>query len=164
LVVRISYDADLDFLWALKFGEAIDGQLPDETDEPTDGFFLYRRGRRGPVIGFGVEDLSEFELPEPDEPLLRHGVRFDAPELGLFAALAEEVILAARSTLTESTPDVVFFDMAVEADNAGQVEEAEAYWRCGLQVGDMKAHFGLAYTLCDQGRYHEAYGHPRDLA
>jgi tetratricopeptide (TPR) repeat protein len=160
--VRISYDADLDFLWALQFGDVIDGQLADETDEPVDGFFLYRRGPRGPVIGFGVEDLSEFEPPEPGTPLVRGGRRFDAPVLGLSAATAEEVILAARSTLAgESTPDVAFFDMAVEAGDAGDLEEALEYWRCCLEAGDMKAHFGVGYTLCDLGRHREAYGHLR---
>jgi tetratricopeptide (TPR) repeat protein len=161
LVLRLSYDADLDFLWALKFGEAIDGQLSDETDEPAEGFYLYRRGVRGPVIGFGVENLSEFELPDPDEPLLGGGLRFDAPAVGLGAASAEEVILASRTMIDGSTPDVVFFDMAVQAAADGEVEAAETLWRCCLQAGDMKAHFGLAYTLCDLGRYREAYGHLR---
>lgn len=157
--MRISYDADLDFLWAVRFGEAIDGQLADETDESADGFFLYRRGARGPVIGFGVDDASEFELPDLDQPLAP-GLQFDAPTLGLRAASAEEVILAAGAMLDgESTPDVVFFDMAVEAAMEEQLDEAEAYWRCCLATGDMKAHFGLAYTLCDQGRFREAYGH-----
>jgi tetratricopeptide (TPR) repeat protein len=158
--VRISYDADLDFLWALKFGEAIDCQLADETEETADGFILYRRGRRGPIIGFGVEDLSEFEVPEPGQPLVRGGGGFDAPVLGLRDATAEEVILSARATLAgESTPDVVFFDMAVEAGDAGELEDAEEYWRCCLEAGDMKAHFGLGYTLCDLGCHREAYGH-----
>lgn len=159
--MRISYDADLDFLWVLRFGDVIDGQLPDETDEPVEGFFLYRRGPRGRAIGFGVEDVSEFELPDPDEPLA-DGLRFDVPTLGLRSASAEEVILAARAMLDEeSTPDVVFFDMAVEAAMAEQLDEAEALWRCCLAAGDLKAHFGLAYTLCDLERYHEAYGHLR---
>jgi tetratricopeptide (TPR) repeat protein len=161
LVLRLSYDADLDFLWALKFGEAIDGQLPDETDEPAEGFYLYRRGPRGPVIGFGVENLSEFQLPDPDEPLLGGGLRFDAPAVGLGDASAEEVILASRTMIDDSTPYVVFFDMAVQASGDGELEAAETLWRCCLQAGDMKAHFGLAYTLCDLGRYREAYGHLR---
>jgi tetratricopeptide (TPR) repeat protein len=161
LAVRISYDADLDFLWAVKFGHTIDGQLADETDEPREGFFVYRRGPRGAVIGFGVENLSEFELPDPDHPLLREAPLFDAPTLGLVAATAEEVILAVRATIDDSTPDVVFFDMAVEAVSDGELEAAESLWRCCLQAGDMKAHFGLAYTLCDLGRHREAYGHLR---
>jgi tetratricopeptide (TPR) repeat protein len=159
--VRISYDADLDFLWVLKFGQAIDGQLPDETDQLAPGFDLYRRGPHGPVIGFGVDAAYEFELPDPDEPLVA-GLRFDAPTLGLRAASVEEVILAARAMLDgESTPDVVFFDMAIEAAQEEQLDEAEALWRCCLAAGDLKALFGLGYTLCDLGRHPEAYGHLR---
>ena len=35
------------------------------------------------------------------------------------------------------------------------------YWRWCLEAGDTKAHFGRGYTLCELGRYHEAYGHLR---
>ena len=159
LAVRISYDSDVDFLWALRFGEVIDGQLPDETDMPAEDFYLYRRGRRGRVIGFGVEDLYAFELPEPEHPLVP-SLRFDAPTLGLAGVSAEELIIAARSVLDGySTPDVVFFDLAVAAGSGDDPEEAEPYWRECLAAGDMKAHFGLGYTLCDLGRHREAYGH-----
>ena len=113
LAVRISYDADLDFLWALRFGAAIDGQLPDETDMPAEDFYLYRRGPGGRVIGFGVDELYEFGLPEPERPLLPR-FRFDAPTLALEDATAEQLIAAARPMLDGySTPDVVFFDLAV---------------------------------------------------
>jgi len=161
VTVRISYDADLECLRALKFGEAADGQLSDETDEPVESFLLFRRGRSGPVIGFGVDDFWGLELPDPDTPLLPRTVRFDAPTLGLRRASAEEVILAARTSLDESTPDVVFFDMAVDAGQAGDLEAAEALWRCCLATGEMAAHFGLGYTLCDACRHAEAYGHLR---
>ena len=41
-------------------------------------------------------------------------------------ATAEEVILAARAVLDGiSTPDVVFFDLAVEAGDEGDLEQAE---------------------------------------
>jgi tetratricopeptide (TPR) repeat protein len=156
--VRISYDSDLDFMWALRFGQAIDGQLRDETDMPADDFYVYRRGRRGRVIGFGVDELYAFDLPAPEHPLLPT-LRFDAPTLGLEVATAEQVILAARPMLDGySTPDVVFFDLAVAAGE-GDPAEAEPYWRECLAAGDMKAHFGLGYTLCDLGRHREAYGH-----
>jgi tetratricopeptide (TPR) repeat protein len=160
-VLRISCDADLDFLWALKFGEAVDGQLEDEVDEPAEGFYVYRRGRRGPVIGFGVEDFYELELPEPDDPLVPDDRRFDVPTLGLRSASAEEIILGARAEIEGSTPDVVYFDLAVAAGDAGNLEEAEFCWRCCLETGDMKAHFGLGYTLCELDRHREAYGHLR---
>jgi tetratricopeptide (TPR) repeat protein len=159
LAVRISYDADLDFMWALRFGEVIDGQLTDETDMPAEDFYLYRRGRSGRVIGFGVEDMYDFNLPEPEQPLLP-ALRFHAPTLGVFRGTAEQVILAARTVLDgESTPDVAYFDWAVDAGDQGDLAEAEIWWRECLAAGDMKAHFGLGYTLCDLGRHREAYGH-----
>ena len=122
LALRISYDADIDFLWALKFGETIDGQLADETDEPVDGFDVYRRGARGPVIGFGVENLSEFRATRAWKAgLLHRTLLFDVPTLGLRGAGAEEVVLAANSALGGRVhTDVVFFDMAVEAGDAGE--------------------------------------------
>jgi tetratricopeptide (TPR) repeat protein len=158
IAVRISYDGDLDFLWVLRHGAVIDGQLPDETELPVDDFYLYRRGVGGRIVGFGVEDLEKFHVPDPSHPLLRT-VSFDAPTLGVSGGTAEEVILAARRILDGSTPDVVFFDIAVAASDEGDLEEAEGWWRECLAAGDMKGHFGLGYTLCDLGRHREAYGH-----
>jgi tetratricopeptide (TPR) repeat protein len=157
--VRISYDIDFDLLEVLKFGEAIDNQLPDEVDEPFEGFFVFRRGSNGPVIGFGVEDLYEFELPEPEQPLMP-GFHFDAPTLGVRNGTAEQIVLAARAVLDGcSTPDVVFFDLAVAAGCDGDDEEAEVLWRHCLAAGDPRAHYGLGYTLAALGRPREAYGH-----
>ncbi len=114
------------------------------------------------MIGFGVDGLYDFELPEPERPLAPE-LRFDAPTLALRNATAEHVILAARSTLAGlPTPDVVFFDLAVEEDTEGDDEQAEIYWRACLAAGDPKAHFGLGYTLCDLDRPREAYGHLRE--
>ena len=163
--VRISYDADLDFLWVLKHGEDTDGQRADETDIPFDDFYVYHRGPSGPVIGFGVDGPYEFELPDPDHPLIP-GVRFDAATLGLRNATAEEVLLAACAAVKGySTPDQVLFDLAVEAGSEENDElDAEILWRQCLAAGDMKAHFGLGYTLCDEGRHHEAYGHLAEYA
>jgi tetratricopeptide (TPR) repeat protein len=159
LAVRISFDADLDFFWALKFGAAIDGQLEDETESPAEDFYVFRRGNEGPVIGFGVDEMHDFDLPDPDEPLMP-GYRFDAPTLALRNATAEAIVLAARTTLDGlSTPDVVFYDLAVEADSEGDDHQSEIYWRACLAAGDPKAHLGLGYTLCDLGRPEEAYGH-----
>jgi tetratricopeptide (TPR) repeat protein len=39
------------------------------------------------------------------------------------------------------------------------LEKAEAMWRGCLEAGEMRAHFGLGYTLCDLGRPAEAFGH-----
>lgn len=158
--LQISYDQDLDFLWALVPGEVVDGQMDDEIEELEEDFFLYRRGPDGPVIGFGLDGLSEFD-PDDDSPVWG-GPRFDVPTLALRAAAPGEIMVAARATLRESTPDVVFFDLAVAAKSADDdLELAESFWRSCLSAGDMKAHFGLGYTLCDLGRHREGYGHLR---
>lgn len=158
--LQISYDQDLDFLWALVPGEVIDGQMDDEIEELEEEFFLYRRGPDGPVIGFGLDGLSDFD-PDDESPVW-DGPRFDAPTLALRDAAPGEIILAARATLRESTPDVVYFDLAVAAKSEeGGLELAEWHWRPCLAAGDMKAHFGLGYTLCDLGRHREGYGHLR---
>ena len=158
--LRISYDEDEDFLWALAPGEVIDGQMDDETEELEDDFFLYRRGPDGPVIGFGIDELSEFDAGD-DSPVW-NGPRFGAPTLALREATPGEIILAARATLRESTPDVLYFDLAVWAKSEeNDLELAESCWRSCLAAGEMKAHFGLGYTLCDLARHREAYGHLR---
>lgn len=159
LPVRITYDVDVDFLMALRFGAAIDGQLPDEVEEPVEDFYVFRRGPRGPVIGFGVEGPYEFELPEVGRELMPR-YRFDAPTLGVRNGTAEEVLLAACAVVDgRSTPDVVFFDLAVAAGSNDDEEQAETFWRHCLAAGEPRAHFGLGYTLCDLGRPREAYGH-----
>jgi len=157
LTLRISIDADLDFLWAVVPGEVIDGHLEDETEEVADGAFLWTRGPGGPLIGFGVDDLSEFE-PGDD---LWHEPRFDVPTLGLENAPIAAIALRARATVDGSTPDVELFDYAVYVGNSGggSPEEVESAWREALAAGDLKAHFALGYTLVDRGRPDEAYGH-----
>ena len=159
LPVRISYDSDIDYLWAVKFGEAVDEPLDDEIDSPFKDFSVFRRGGGGPVVGFGVQDFYKFEIPDADHELMPD-YTFHAPTLALREATAESLVLAARSTLDGfSTPDVVFYDLALEADSSGDPEQAEIYWRACLGAGDPKAHFGLGSTLCELGRPEEAYGH-----
>lgn len=159
--VRISYDSDIDFLWVLRPGEAIDGQLEDETTEVYPGVYLWRRGPNGPVKGFGVDGLYDEDW-EPEELVEVPLVRFHAPTLGLRSAGLIEVVLAARAALKgASTPDVVFFDSAVAAGGDDDLEEAEMWWRGALECGDVKAHFGLGYTLYDLELYREAYAHLR---
>src|SRR5687767_8645553 len=102
--LRISIDADLDFLWALVPGEVVDGHMEDETEEIVEGVYLWRRGPDGPLIGFGIDDLSEFDPDEFGERLWRRP-RFDVPTLGLRKAPIAEIALAARATIEGSTPD-----------------------------------------------------------
>jgi hypothetical protein len=176
--LRLSYDSDIDFLWAVEFGEVVDGRLDDETDEPVPGFYIWRRSPRGRVIGFGVDDLyGRFEGGDSDHGSdaddSDHGfdanqvagldeLRFDVPILGLRDVSPAEIVLAARPALSGfSTPDVVFCDEAIEKSGEGELEESTLFWLGCLLAGEMKAHFGLGYTLFDLGRHHEAYSHLR---
>lgn len=169
--LRVSYDADHDFLWALVHGEVIDGHLEDETevlaqrladedDELEDAVFLYRRGPGGRVIGFGVAGAFAWELAGDDEAFaMLDGSRYEVPTLAQRAASLPEIVLAARGTLRGSTLDVELFDRAVDAAEEGDRLAAEHYWRRCLETGEMKAHFGLGYTLVELGRPREAFGH-----
>ena len=172
-VLRISYDADFDFLLGLIAGETIDGHLPDEaeafgelidgeTGEAQDAGWLFTRGPGGPLIGFGVAHARswdvEGELLDVDSPLW-NDLRFDVPTLALRNATIGEIMLAAAASIHGSTPDVLWFDQAVAASNDDSWAEAEGHWRCCLETGEMKAHFGLGYTLVELGRPREALGH-----
>ncbi len=172
-VLRFSYDEDVDLLLCLVAGEVIDGHLEDETEvfaqleeeesgELEEAGWFFRRGPGGPLIGFGVARFSawdvEEELLDVDSPLW-NDPRFDAPTLALRGATVGEIMLAAAASISGSTLDVVWFDRAVEASSDDHWERAERLWRRCLEVGEMKAHFGLGYTLVELGRPHEALGH-----
>lgn len=170
LKVLVSYDADFDTMTALELGEVIDGQFDDELVELSDTVSLILRDGR--TIGFGVAAFSEFGTEE--EPHFDADVRFDAPTLGVWNADITAVVFAAQTTIAgQSTPDAIFFALATEAAPPGEegeeepddegidLDEAEYYWRACLATGDMKANFGLGYTLMDQERPRKAYGHLR---
>lgn len=159
--LQISYDADTDLLSGLMPGVVTDGHPDDEVDELLTGFYLFRRGVDGPVIGFCAEDAFAWDVLENGDDDSLWGaddVRFDVPTLGLFGAAIGEIVLAAQQTLDGSTPDVTYFDLAV-ATGRKDLEEAERLWRLCLAAGDLRAHCGLGYTLIDLGRPREAYGH-----
>ena len=159
--VRISYDARADVLFALLPGVVIDGHPEDATEDLLEGFALFRREAGGPIVGFAVDEAFGWDVLGNDEPWLwdRAFAAFAVPTLGLEPATIGEIVLAAQAALTGSTPDVVFFEMAVERGSRGDWEEAEDLWRMCLAAGDLKAHFGLGYTLVELGRPREAFGH-----
>ena len=109
------------------------------------------------MIGFVLNRYSGYD---PDEhPDLYGGHRFDVPVLGLEQASVNEIVLCARATFGSlPTADVVFFDKAV---NGQGTDTAELGWRVCLAAGNLKAHFGLGYTLWELGQFHEAYRHLR---
>ena len=161
--LRISIDADIDFLWALVPGETIDGHLDDETKERADGVYVWTRGPDGPVIGFGVEEFSRFDAATTPDKLWRRP-RSDVPTLGLRNASIAETVLAAQTMIQGSTPDLELFDHAVHLQETEGHAAAENAWRDCLATGNMKAHYGLGYTLVELGRPREAYGHLRAYA
>lgn len=161
LTLRISYDADQDFLWALVPGAVIDGQGDEETDELLDGLYLWREGAGGPFKGFGVDGAFAWDVIDQTEGFVwgDQALRFDVPTLALRNASIGEIVLAAQKMVVGSTPDVVLFDQAVNKSSNDEWEEAEQLWRMCLATGEMKAHFGLGYTLVELGRPQEAFGH-----
>jgi|SRR5512132_1493933 len=160
--LRISYDADTDVLLAVAPTAVVDGRLDDVTEELLEGLLVYRDGPDGPLIGFACADARGWDvLANDDTAEIWDAPGFDAPTLGLLDASIGEIVLAAQTTLTSSTPHTVLFDHAVEAGDRGDWEESEGWWRLCLAAGDLRAHFGLGYTLVELGRPHEAFGHLR---
>lgn len=160
----INLVAEYDWLIAVEFGQVDDGHPRENWSGVSEDFGYLHIGpaERSPAIGFKVKDLSRFD-PEAehvsriwDEPL------FDAPQLGLQAACAGEIVVATRSLYgTErSSLNRLFFEDA--SSKRGQ--EALLAWTACLQSGDSMAHFALGYTLFELGRYREAYRHLRFYA
>lgn len=175
--LRISYDADGDVLRGLVPGEVFDGHLDDETEcvvvfveededgeqdedeEIVFGVWSYFRGAGGPRIGFSAIGALTYESPEDWDDSLWDSPRFDVPTLALVDASVGEILLAARMTLRGSTPDQIEFDIAVAAGEKSAWEAAESAWRACLACGEMKAHYGLGYTLVELDRPREGFGH-----
>lgn len=155
--LQITVDRHSDYLLAIEFGEICDGKADSEYGALSDDVAWVLREPGGEVIGFIAKGLDRFE-PEAIEELWS-GPRFDAPQLGLRRARAGEVALSALATFADtSTTDALAFHAAVEHD-AG-TEKLEA-WRVCLGTGNLKAHFALGYTLCEQGQFQAGYRHLR---
>ena len=121
---------------------------------------MFHRESGGPLIGFGVRGAFAWDLAGEDpDAAVWATPRFDVPSLALRSATVGEIVLAAQRTITGSTPDVVEFDLAVQAGTRGDREQAEHHWRACLACGEMTAHYGLGYTLIELGRPREAFGH-----
>ena len=154
----ISRDPDYGWLSALEFGRVSDGQKPS-CWRPVDENFAYfvpERARR--PRGFHVINLDDFDPWAAEVEGIWTGPGFASPLLGLDAASAGEVIVAAKAYLgDEPTINRAYFDMATRVRG----EEAVNLWRCCLESGDPMAHFALGYTLYELGQHREAYAHLR---
>ena len=156
----LNHVAMMDWLVALEFGRVDDGQPSENWDGVTEEFGWYRDGSEGPVLGFKILEFSAFDPEATEVEAIWDGPRFDVPLLGLTAATAGEIVVAARPLLGDAnTINRAFFEAAIAEQDDPQ--EALALWLACLQAGDSMAHFALGYTLYDLGRFHEAYRHLR---
>ena len=114
------------------------------------------------VNGFVAELVTENDAHELDGAAW-DGPRFDVPTLALSKATAGEITLAAEAHHAGyPTNDVDVFKLAVQETT--DLEHAAALWAECLEAGEMKAHFGLGYTLFEQRQHREAYKHLRYYA
>ncbi len=160
----LNHMTELDRLMALEFGRAYDGQPAENWHGVGEDFGFLRDYEDGPIVGFGVNGFSEFDVDDPDVAEIWSGPHFEVRLVGLPKASAAEVVLAARPLLGDhSTINRQFFSAAAEAQDHDP-EQALWCWLSCLEAGDSMAHFALGYTLYELGRYHEAYRHLRYYA
>ena len=159
----LSRDVHYDFLTALEWGRVDDGQATGPMAGGERGLPLppaYAPGGR--IVGFRIDDFSEWLPSDEEERAIREAGRFDAPLLVLRGAGALRIAREAGKFFGEhNSLNRDFFDRATESGASGEYEQELYWWRCCLQAGDAMAHFGLGYTLCDLGRYREALPHLR---
>ncbi len=155
--VRVSYDSEYDRLLIARHGELIDDQLI-VSDPVTKDVRVVHRGGQGAPIGIIVEPVATWE-ESASLGEAWNGPLWDAPLLDLAEATPNEMIRAACKKFDgQSSRDEQLFHQAVEADAP---EKAIRLWRECLAHGNLKAHFGLGYTLVEQDRPSEAYVHLR---
>lgn len=156
--VLLSADPYYDYLSAVEFGRVLEGQPPSCWQPLNDGFAYWRPPRARNPRGFHLKHFSDFDVDDPEVAGIWSGQRFNVPMLGVNAASAGEIIVAARAYLgDEPTLNRAYFSLATNATG----EQALQAWRCCLEAGDGMAHFALGYTLFELERFHEAYRHLR---
>jgi tetratricopeptide (TPR) repeat protein len=160
LPLHLTVDPWWDSLHCLAFGTVSDGITAEQhlVADACDLAFVVQDPSAGPVLGFEIWNLSEFELPD-DDPEIWDGPRFCVPRLGLVDASAGEIVLAVRAQLgSDPTADALHFHTAIAAQTA---QDAIPHWELALDAGDMRAHFGLGYSLVEAGRPDRGYTHLR---
>lgn len=160
LPLHLSVDPWWNLVTALEFGAVSDGLCDEQrlTVEDTSLVYVLREPEVGPIVGFEVWEWDEFELPD-DEPEIWDGPRFSVPRLGLQDASAGEIVLAVRAQFgNDPTADALHFHAAIQSQNP---EDALDSFELALDAGEMKAHYGLGYTLVEMGQPQRAYAHLR---
>jgi tetratricopeptide (TPR) repeat protein len=160
----ISHLAEYDWLTALEFGRVDDGQ-PSENWEgvgPHFGYLHTGPDHDGdPTVGFKVVGFSELDPEDPSYARIWEPPLFEAPQLGLPAASAGEILLAAASLYGDGQSlNRTLFESATQCEG-GRALKA---WTACLHAGDSMAHFALGYTLYELGRFRDAYRHLRYYA
>jgi hypothetical protein len=157
MTVRLhpTYDREHDVLSVLEYGRVAEGQ-PDGCWRAVGGRVLVLHdGVNGPEVGVWVSEASRLDVHAGAVAGLWGHPRFDVPMVGLTAACAGDVILAARALFggRASIGHGFLGDLREAEDD----DEAEQIWRAALECGDMYAHLGLGRVLYALGRDQEAY-------
>ena len=166
--LHLTVDPWWNLVTAIAYGRVDDG-LPSEQmaalEEDERIRFYLDAPASGPVIGFSVRELWELDIAELESPEIWDGPRFDVPTLALVSASVGEILLAIRGRFADGEPtaDAMHFHSAIgtAAEDGEEITEFGPVidqWRLALEAGDMKALFGLGYTLVAAGRPREAYG------
>lgn len=162
--LQLTVDRWMDWLIAIEFGHVIDGKCEDEYVTLDEDFRFVLSEPDGYLIGFVVDGFEAYD-PVSEAEIWEDGpfdvpAIFDVPVLGLEDASAGEITTLAGVFFEGiSTTDADLFHWAVEVDEAGE-EKVRRWQRC-LASGNLKAHFGLGYSLCEIGCFHRAYSHLR---
>ncbi len=162
--LHLTVDPYWDSLTAIAYGRVDDG-LPEaqcpvlEEDERIA--FVLDGPSAGPVIGVRVAEPHAVDVLALESDEIWSGPRFGVPALGLVGVSVGEVLLAVQGRFRENEPtaDALHFHAAIAAgdEEPRDLVEEEGNFRLALEAGDMKALFGLGYTLVEAGRPREAY-------
>ncbi|MDP9344407.1 MAG: hypothetical protein M3P44_01545 [Actinomycetota bacterium] len=135
-----------------------DGQTPELVlqAEGDEGVQFVLEATHGPVVGPFVRAAWAIDLDAIADPWLWSALRFDVPTLALVGVTPAEILLAvqARFAPEEPTVDAAYMHAAIGAED---YEAAEPLWHCALEAGQLKALYGLGYTLMEIDRPREAY-------
>ncbi|MDQ3759083.1 MAG: hypothetical protein M3331_03965, partial [Actinomycetota bacterium] len=159
--LTLTIDRVNDYLLAVECGYVVDGKPESEYAGVDDSFAYVLREAGGEVIGFVVNDVSEYEFMESDgiwhEPDLAVP-EFEIPTLPIGRGTAGELIANALAVYDGIlTANAMTFHHAV---NTGEGTDIDA-WRMCLATGELRAHYGLGYSLWEAGQFAAAYSHLR---
>ena len=158
----IHRDPTPDWLAAYELGVVEDGQPERNWHIISEHCRLLYSEPGGRLLGFDTRSFGDLDAERLDAEGLFEGPTFDVPTLGLANATIGEICLAVRSYLGEEPSlDIAYFNSAVAAGAAGNLEEAIEQWRLCLEAGGMEAHYGLGYTLLSLDRPQDAYRYLR---